>query len=299
MMGDREGKPDAGKALAMLSAFASVGARAFDVTVTDIEGKKVEGKYRGNRSIEELRRTIERMLQEAERDRHNVIIRPRSTIATLIQLDDLDAEKAERIAPYAFMVIRTSGGQGSAGNHQAWVAVENNAPPDFSRRLRKGAGADPTASGSTRISGSLNFKTKYAPAFPLVEITHANAGHIITTAALNEAGFVAAPEQVRPPRPAASRVSPGSRKRWPSYELCVQGAPPTHGDDRPDISKADFTWARTAIEWGWSVEATASRLMEFSSKAKENGERYAVQTATRAGESVIRQPYRAKSTPRP
>ena len=81
---------------------------------------------------------------------------------------------------------------GSAGNHQAWVAVEKNAPPDFSRRLRKGAGADPTASGST-LSGSLNFKTKYAPAFPLVEITHANAGRITTTAALDEAGFVAAP----------------------------------------------------------------------------------------------------------
>jgi hypothetical protein len=173
-MPGREKKSDASKALAMLSAFASVGARAFDVTLTKIEGEKVEGKYRGNRSLAELRRTIGRTLQEAERDRHNVIIRPRSTTATLIQLDDLDTEKAERIAPHAFLVIRTSGGQGSGGNHQAWVAVEKNAPPDFSRRLRKGAGADPTASGSTRISGSLNFKTKYAPAFPLVEITHAN-----------------------------------------------------------------------------------------------------------------------------
>ena len=162
-------------------------------------------------------------------------------------------------------------------------------------------GADDTASGSTRISGSLNFKTKYAPAFPLVEITHANAGRITSTAALDEAGFVAAPEQPRAPRPEANRVSAGrrSRKRWPSYQLCVQGAPPTHGEDRPDISKADFTWARTAIEWGWTVKATASRLMEVSSKAKENGERYAVQTVTRAAESVDRQPYRAKSTLHP
>ena len=271
----------------------------FDVTLTDIEGEKVEGKYRANRSLEELRRTIGRTLQEAERDRHNVIIRPRSTTATLIQLDDLDTEKAKRIAPHAFLVIRTSGGQGTDGNHQAWVAVEKNAPPDFSRRLRKGAGADPTASGSTRISGSLNFKTKYAPAFPLVEITHTNAGHITTTATLNQAGFVAAPEKPRPPRPEANRVSAGRPRRWPSYQLCVQGAPPTHGEDRPDISRADFTWARTAIEWGWSVEATANRLMELSSKAKENGAEYALQTTTRAAESVERQPYRLKTTPRP
>jgi hypothetical protein len=86
-----------------------------------------------------------------ERDRHNVIIRPRATTATLIQLDDLDTEKAERITPHAFMVIRTSGGQGTPGNHQAWVAMKD-ATPDFARRLRKGAGekpfADPTASGA-------------------------------------------------------------------------------------------------------------------------------------------------------
>jgi hypothetical protein len=303
-MGDREGKSDTGKALDMLNVFATVGVHSFDVTLTDIEGEKVEGKFRGNRSLEELHRTIGRTLQEAERDRHNVIIRPRATTATLIQLDDLDTGKAERIAPHAFMVIRTSGGQGTPGNHQAWVAVKD-ATPDFARRLRKGAGekpfADPTASGATRISGSLNFKSKYAPEFPLVEITHTNAGHVTTIAALDEAGFVAAPEQPRPPRPEANRVSAGrrSRERWPSYQLCVQGAPPTHGEDRPDVSRADFTWCRTAIEWGWPVEAAASRLMELSSKAKENGEVYALQTATRAAESVERQPYRLKSTPRP
>jgi hypothetical protein len=71
-----------------------------------------------------------------------------------------------------------------------------------------------------------------------------------------------------------------SGKAWPSY--------------RPDVSRADFTWCRTAIERGWSVEGTASRLMELSSKAKEKGEGYALQTATRAAESV-----RLKTTHRP
>jgi hypothetical protein len=73
----------------------------------------------------------------------------------------------------------------------------------------------------------------------------------------------------------------------------------THGEDRPDISRADFTWCRTAIEWGWSVADTAGRLMELSSKAKENGERYAIVTATNAAGSVERQPYREKAILRP
>ena len=39
--------------------------------------------------------------------------------------------------------------------------------------------------------------------------------------------------------------------------------------------------------------------MEVSSKAKENGERYAVQTATHAADSVDRQPYRLKQSHTP
>ena len=73
----------------------------------------------------------------------------------------------------------------------------------------------------------------------------------------------------------------------------------THGEDRPDISRADFTWCRTAIEWGWSREATANRLMELSTKAKENGEAYAILTATNAAASVERQPHRLRAAPNP
>ena len=54
--------------------------------------------------------------EDAARHRQNVIIRPRSTTATLIQLDDLDFAKAERIAPRAFLVFQTS-----PVNYQAWV----------------------------------------------------------------------------------------------------------------------------------------------------------------------------------
>lgn len=57
-------------------------------------------------------------------------------------------------------------------------------------------------------------------------------------------------------------------------------------------------WSASSLA-RWSVEATAIRLLELSAKAKENGERYAILTATRAAESVERQPYRSKPAPRP
>ena len=39
------------KALAMLSAFASVGARAFNKTILDIRGEEVKGLYRDRKSV--------------------------------------------------------------------------------------------------------------------------------------------------------------------------------------------------------------------------------------------------------
>ena len=286
------------KALDMLDAFAAVGVRAFDVTMTDINGDKIPRGFQPNRGVDQLRASIGPLLEMAARARENFIIRPRSPAATLIQLDDLTAEAAAAIERHSFMVLCTS-----PGNYQAWVAVKD-APPDFSRRLRKGAGADPSASGATRISGSLNFKTKYAPAFPLVEITEANAGRITTAGELESAGFVAPAEEA--PRRASNRVSQtgraGKARRWPSYALCVQNAPATvkaSGADSEARSRVDFTWCMIAIDWGHSVEDTARRLMEESTKAQENGEAYAVTTATNAAAAVARREPPAKPPPRP
>ena len=55
---------------------------------------------------------------------------------------------------------------------------------DFTRRVKKGSGADMTASGATRVAGSLNFKDKYAPNFPRVAIRQVNLGRVTTSAAL-------------------------------------------------------------------------------------------------------------------
>jgi len=283
------------KAADMLDAFASVGVRAFDVTITNINGEKVPGTFRANRGVDQLRAGIGPLLERATRARENFIIRPRSANATFVQLDDLSAEAAAAIAHHAFMVLCTS-----PGNFQAWVAVKD-ATPDFARRLRKGAGADPSASGATRISGSLNFKIKYAPAFPLVEITEANAGRITTAGELESAGLVAPAEEA--PRRVSNRVSQpgraGKSRRWPSYALCVQNAPPVHQGERPDISRADFTWCMLAIDWGHSPEDTAARLMLESTKAQENGEAYAVTTATNAAAAIARRAQPVKSPLQP
>ncbi len=300
---------DTAAALAMLSAFASVGARAFNKTIVDITGTEVRKLYRGNRSLEELRRTIARDLHDAERNQHSVVIRPLFTTPLLIQLDDLDRATIEQITPFAFMVIRTSAGKDGTGNYQAWIAVKD-APADkeaakqFVRRVKKASVADGEASGSTRIAGSLNFKSAYAPNFPRVEITHANAGYMTTMAALGQAGFVAPQEQPRPPRPAISsrpaRRPPGLAgwRPWPKYEMCLNGAPKgTSG--KPKRSLADFLFGRICAEWGFSEAATVDHLMEVSTKAKENGRAYAELTVRRAFESIERNPYRERSTPRP
>jgi hypothetical protein len=157
---------------------------------------------------------------------------------------------------------------------------------DFARRLRRGAGADDTASGATRIAGSLNFKDKYAPNFPRVRISHSTPGRITTTAELEALGLVAAPEKVEPLKIAAAPRN--DNRKWPSYQRCVQGAPENRDKSGPDISRADFTWCMTALTWGWTVEDTAVRLMEESAKARENGERYALITAQNALAAVQR-----------
>jgi hypothetical protein len=274
-----------GAALEMLDAFASVGAQRFDLTITDAAGEKVG--FRGNRPLDQLRPAMPEILQEAAERKHNVIIRPRSTGVTLIQLDDLGEHMAAWLRPASFLILRTS-----AGNYQAWVAVAVG-DAGFARRLRKGTGADLTASGATRVSSSLNVKEKYAPDFPLVETVHANPGLIATQAELEAFGVVAPPEKEAPAAIPLSRRRPDARG-WPSYQRCVENSPPARSGDRPDLSRADFTFCLLAIDWGQSVEETAARLMEESGKAQAEGHKYAMRTARSAAAALARRQGRGR-----
>ncbi len=284
-MGDGGNDNGHAAARAMLDIFASVGATRFDVTWTNAAGE--EQAFRRNSMTAYLARILPAVLDDAAQKQRNVIVRPRGgTGVTFVQLDDLNAEKLARVAPAVFLTLETS-----PGNFQAWAALGEIADKDLVRRFKKGAGADATASGATRIAGSLNFKAKYAPDFPRVAIREAHRGRVTTAAELEELGLVAPPEIVtEPPRsPSPPRARPGSRKRkWPSYQRCLDGAPLNSEETGPDTSRADFVWCMTAITWGWGKEETADRLMEESAKAKANGKGYAELTARNAALAVER-----------
>ena len=152
-----------------------------------------------------------------------------------------------------FLIIETS-----PGNHQAWLAMPGEHDREFARRVRRGARADITASGATKIAGSLNFKDKYAPAETFAPLS--------------------------PARP----FSRGTDK-WPSYGLCLDRAPRNRDGSGPDRSRADYVWCMIAISWGHSVDDTAARLLQKSLKAREEGKSYAMQTARQAADAVERQ----------
>ena len=262
----------------MIDAFASVGASAFVISLIDInENPKAE---RETRSPEELKRNLSGRLEAASRARLNLIIRPRSTTATLIQLDDFSDQRADRIAPFAFMTVQTS-----PGNNQVWLAVsdgpkdgdsaaEKEAAKQFRKRLRKGAGADKQATGATRLAGSLNIKAKYAPDFPVVMVSLARPGNTVTVAGLEAAGLIAPPEAVTPPASVPEQPRHMTRKgpppkSWPDWNRALQGAPMNRDGSGPDRSLADFMFAKWAAERGWMEREIAAKLAQVSPKAQE------------------------------
>jgi hypothetical protein len=104
-----------------------------------------------------------------------------------------------------------------------------------------------------------------------------------------ESRALVAPLETMPFPVSGVSLIPAERRKWPSYQRCVAHAPPVQGGEpRPDISKADFVWSMTALDWGWSMAATAARLMEESRKAQENGEHYVWLTVQNAATAVAR-----------
>jgi len=264
-----------GPAWRMLTLFASLGASHFDLTRTGLDGR-LRGFQRG---WAPAREELAGMLEGALARRHNLIVRPRPEGgpggATLVQLDDLEAAAVERIRRAAFLVLATS-----PGNYQAWVGVSPGGE-ECARRLRRGLGADPGASGAVRLAGSRNFKPAYAPDFPVVTLLGATPGHTVGPRELAGLGVLAPGEAGASPG-----ASPPRLARWPSYERCLRQAPRAQSRDRPDVSRADFTFCLLAIDWGWSVEAASGRLREVSSKASVRGEAYARLTAEHAAAAV-------------
>jgi hypothetical protein len=271
----------------MLDAFAGVGATHFDMTFLDIDGGK--RGFRPQQTARQIRNSLPKLLPGLT-DRHqSLVIRPHAREGvTLVQLDDLDAPALARVRDVAFLTICTS-----QANHQAWVAVSGlGDAKDFARRLRKGTGADASASGATRVG--VNYKRKYEPDFPTVRVLSAVPGRIVAAEQLEALGLVAAPEPVRVASATPIRVSRYGRRSWPDYERCVVQGPLNHAGTGPDVSRADFFFCMLAAQRGWSPEEIAGRLMELSSKARENGEHYARRTAENAAAAIGKKPQRSR-----
>ena len=187
-------------------------------------------------------------------------------------------DKLPFLAPAVFLTLETS-----PGNFQAWLALSGKVETDLARRVRKGAGADATASGATRVAGSFNFKDKYAPHFPRVKIHSARFGYLTTTAELKLLGVIAPPNQFPPLRVTYTPSLSHRKRQWPDYTHSLERAPLNSEGTGPDTSRADIVWCMTAITWGFGIEETANFLMqEPRSKAHTRGEFYALTTARQA-----------------
>ena len=111
---------------------------------------------------------------------------------------------------------------------RAWLVLPGSYDKGFARRVRWEARADLSASGATRVAGSLNFKDKYAPDFPRVTIREVQPGHRATTAELDRLSLVAPPDEFAPMPPAPRFANP---RIWPSYQKALDGAPRNRAGD--------------------------------------------------------------------
>jgi len=88
----------------MLDTFASVGVTHFDLTHIDIDGEK--RGFRPQQSLAQLKNSLPKLFPGAEARRNNIIIRPCSTKAQLVQLDDLDQAALSRAGDAAFLTLQ-------------------------------------------------------------------------------------------------------------------------------------------------------------------------------------------------
>ena len=284
-MTGESGNTHAQAAQAMLDAFMSVGADRFVLTWRTLQDEEIA--VRKHWSAGYIGCNLPRLLSTAEARQLNLIIRPVSPRGFFLQLDDLSPETLERVRPLALFTLATS-----PGKAQAWLFVEGlgdkEADRDFRRRVKKACGADLMASGAVRLAGSLNFKPRYAPDFPRIALTHAASGRLVSREQIEALGLVAAREIPRAPEGVSTRRGRG--RGWPDYQRCLRGTPLNSEGTGPDRSRADFLWAKWAIERGWSQGEVAMQLMQISAKAREprHGRPYAISTARSAEAAVAR-----------
>jgi hypothetical protein len=256
----------------MIGAFVDLGVTNFDLSVLTVvaDGHAGEEKVRGHQlckaDVREVRSRMVDILTEADQSHWSVVLRPRQIPGLLlVQLDDLRRDVIATIAGFSFLILETS-----PQNFQVWLAIRATLKQKdlsaFFRGLRRTVGADPCASGASRIAGSTNFKPKYAPNFPQVRIESLHTNNIVSCEDLEAAGMVA----LEAPRfiPSA-RAVPQGKRGYPDYNLALRGAPLRADGSGKDRSKADAFWCKWAAERGYHLDEIASELLRISAKARE------------------------------
>lgn len=269
------------EAKAMLSAFASVGATHFDLTLKNEQTGKTS--FDRGRTINGFSLSLASLLYRAEAEGVDIIIRPRGrNESALVQLDDLTAESVQKVRGFAFAVIETS-----RGNFQAWLCV-TDADETTARRLRETTGADLHASGAVRLCGTVNHKKEYAPDFPTVRLIESQPGRTTTAAELEADGLLTEAPTTTTTPPRAPSLPRFRSRTFPDYGRCLNDAPERNKGEGKDISRADWQFSLIAADRGFTADEIAAELMNQSEKAKADGIKYAERTARRAVESVVK-----------
>src|SRR5262249_16377949 len=152
-----------------------------------------------------------------------------------------DPRQARAMRQYGFLDVETS-----PGSRQVWLAVDGGTK-ELARRLKRGIGADPGASGAVRLAGSRNFKNCHAPNFPMVRVVWCNTERpFVAAEVLESSGLVA--DAMDPCADLSRVVVSRPPNAWPSYQRCLDDAPRSRTHDGPDVSIADFCFARIALQ---------------------------------------------------
>ncbi len=280
------------EAAAAADACASVGAEHVLVVWTD-ETLPPEENCTGTdryKSLAEFQADLPRLLKRNEQSPvESMAVRVRWKGEThLLQVDECAPEQRERLAPYSFMQIATS-----RGNGQAWLA--------FSEALTQGQydelkcrlftrlnptqskeGVNGGAHGSVRWPGSLNRKPKrrYADgASPRVQLLSVQPGRKVRIAELDAAGLLAPAPPERTPEQ-IKEIKGRLPKGWPDFGEFLH----RHAGDR---SRAEFAWSCRAIEMGWPRYRVEEELSRIGAKARtRTRDNYATETVSKAARRV-------------
>jgi hypothetical protein len=277
-----------------IDLLASVGMTHCSVTYLSLQSKDSTGSKIGGEkkywkpglSTEYLRARLPGMIDYADRHEFSVVAaHPKSDGIRFIQLDDLTSDEVFMLTPVSFATLETS-----PGSYQIWIAMnqEEEAGGDYRNRLRKGVGSDQSASESTRIPGSHNFKAWYKDAngYPVVKVIHSEPGRIASGEELEATGLLAERAQVKENAPNISSISAstGTGRRpnkWPEYRGNEAGV---------DRSVADFNFALAALSWEWSHGEVVDQLDKISARRFDRGEaawrREVERTVANAGKMV-------------